>query len=107
MLNSEEGLLHQSRRPIEPEAVFGQTKANKHYNRFRHFDKDKVLVDFAIFAIASNIGKMYRKAGITNNLLSKLRKQARFLGLILFFIPTKENGIEFSTFESEFPKIAA
>ena len=107
LLNSEEGLLHRSRRPIEPEAVFGQTKANKHYNRFRHFDKDKVMMDFAIFAIAFNIGKIYRKAGITNNLPSKSRKQARFLGLILFFIPTKENGIEFSTFESEFPKIAA
>ena len=65
LLNSEEGLLHRSRRPIEPEAVFGQTKSNKHYNRFRHFDKDKVMMDFAIFAIAFNLGKMYRIVKIT------------------------------------------
>ncbi|MDP4238468.1 MAG: hypothetical protein Q8904_03230, partial [Bacteroidota bacterium] len=26
------------------------------------FDKDKVMMDFAIFAIAFNLGKMYRKA---------------------------------------------
>ena len=62
LLTSPEGLLHRSRRPIEPEAVFGQTKSNKHYNRFRHFEKDKVMMDFAIFAIAFNIEKMYRKA---------------------------------------------
>ena len=50
--------MHRKRRPIEPEAVFGQTKANKQYNRFRHFGGDKVKMDFAIFAIAFNIGKM-------------------------------------------------
>jgi hypothetical protein len=61
-LNSEEGLLHRSRRPIEPEAVFGQTKTNKQYERFRHFGLDKVKMDFAIFAIAFNLGKMHYKA---------------------------------------------
>ncbi|KAA6316569.1 hypothetical protein EZS27_033139, partial [termite gut metagenome] len=54
-------LYHRSRRPIEPEAVFGQTKANKQYNRFRHFGEDKVKMDFAIFAIAFNLGKLARK----------------------------------------------
>ncbi|MCQ2222030.1 MAG: IS1182 family transposase, partial [Prevotella sp.] len=34
-LLSEEGLKHRSRRPIEPEAVFGQIKFNKQYRRFR------------------------------------------------------------------------
>jgi hypothetical protein len=58
-LTSEEGLQHRSRRPIEPEAVFGQMKANKHYKRFRHFGKDKIKMDFAIFAIAFNMGKMW------------------------------------------------
>ena len=69
LLTSQEGLLHRSRRPIEPEAVFGQTKSNKNYNRFRHLDKDKVMMDFAIFAIAFNLGKMYRKAtnSVNNN----------------------------------------
>lgn len=59
LLTSEEGLVHRSRRPVEPEAVFGQMKANKHYKRFRHFGKDKILMDFAIFAIAFNIGKVF------------------------------------------------
>ena len=37
LLTSEEGLKHRSQRPIEPEAVFGQMKADMHYKRFRHF----------------------------------------------------------------------
>ena len=60
-LNSEKGLEHRSRRPIEPEAVFGQMKNNMHYKRFRHFGKDKVSMDFAFFAIAFNIKKMAAK----------------------------------------------
>ena len=57
-LTSEKGLEHRSRRPIEPEAVFGQMKYNMHYKRFRHFGKDKVTMDFAFFATAFNIKKM-------------------------------------------------
>jgi hypothetical protein len=74
LLTSEEGLYHRSRRPIEPETVFGQTKANKQYNRFRHSGLDKVKMDFAIFAVAFNIGKMYNKA----NKVSKNRKASTF-----------------------------
>ena len=66
LLTCEEGLFHRSRRPIEPEAVFGQTKANKQYNRFRHFELDKVKMDFAVFAIAFNIGKLYNKVKNTS-----------------------------------------
>ena len=61
LLTSKEGIKHRGRRCIEPEAVFGQTKYNKAYKRFRHFRKDKVNMDFAFFAIAFNIGKMCRK----------------------------------------------
>ena len=57
-LTSEKGLEHRSRRPIEPEAVFGQMKHNMQYKRFRHFGKDKVTMDFAFFAIAFNVKKM-------------------------------------------------
>ena len=60
-LTSEKGLEHRSRRPVEPEAVFGQMKYNMHYRRFRHFGKDKVTMDFAFFAIAFNIKKMAAK----------------------------------------------
>ena len=64
LLTSEEGIKHRGRRCIEPEAVFGQTKYNKVYKRFRHFGKDKVNMDFAFFAIAFNIGKMCRKINL-------------------------------------------
>ena len=57
-LTSEKGLEHRSRRPIEPEAVFGQMKYDMHYKRFRHFGKDKITMDFAFFATAFNIKKM-------------------------------------------------
>ena len=61
MLTSEEGLNYRSKRPIEPEAVFGQMKYNMGYKRFRHFGKDKVNMDFAFFAIAFNLKKMCAK----------------------------------------------
>lgn len=60
-LTSERGLRHRSRRPIEPEAVFGQMKYDMGYKRFRHFGKDKVTMDFAFFAIAFNLKKMCKK----------------------------------------------
>lgn len=59
-LLSEEGLRHRSRRPIEPEAVFGQIKFNKQYRRFRHRGLDKVKMDFAILAMSFNIQKLWR-----------------------------------------------
>jgi len=61
LLTSPEGLFHRSQRPIEPEAVFGQMKYDKAYIRFRHFGQEKVKADFALFATAFNIGKLYRK----------------------------------------------
>ena len=60
-LTSGRGLEHRSKRPIEPEAVFGQMKYNMNYKRFRHFGKDKITMDFAFFAIAFNIKKMAAK----------------------------------------------
>ena len=61
LLCSEEGLKHRGQRCIEPEAVFGQIKYNMNYKRFRHFGKEKVLMDFSFLAIAFNIKKMCTK----------------------------------------------
>ncbi|GAB1360450.1 hypothetical protein MASR1M31_22590 [Porphyromonadaceae bacterium] len=71
-LISEEGLEHRSKRPIEPEAVFGQMKYNMAYRRFRHFGLDKVSMDFAFFAIAFNIKKMCAKIakGLSNGFIN-------------------------------------
>jgi hypothetical protein len=92
LLTSEEGLYHRSRRPIEPEAVFGQTKANNHYYRFRHFGLDKITMDFAIYGIAFNIGKIWNKD-------QKSKKKARntakiqlvFLSILVFYKNKKVN----------------
>jgi len=67
-LTSGKGLMHRSRRPIEPEAVFGQMKYNMGYKRFRHFGKDKITMDFAFYAIAFNIKKMAAKARKQGNM---------------------------------------
>ncbi|WP_255490635.1 IS1182 family transposase [Dysgonomonas sp. 511] len=61
LLTSEQGLKHRSKRPIEPEAVFGQMKFNKGYKRFRHKGFEKINMDFGVFAIAFNLLKMWRK----------------------------------------------
>jgi transposase len=62
LLTSEQGIKHRSKRPVEPEAVFGQMKFNKAYKRFRHRGFDKVNMDLGIFAIAFNLLKMWRYA---------------------------------------------
>ena len=58
LLDSKEGKILYKQRSIKPEAVFGQMKYNKNYKRFQHTGKKMVTMDFAIFAIAFNIGKM-------------------------------------------------
>ena len=79
-LLSEEGIKHRGRRCIEPEAVFGQMKYDMAYRRFRHLGKDKVMMDFAFFAIAFNLKKLCTKlvkAGIKVVLGSKSARKRR------------------------------
>ena len=60
LLTSKEGLKHRSKRPVEPEAVFGQMKFDMGYKRFRHFGMDKIYMDFGIFAMSANLKKLLR-----------------------------------------------
>jgi hypothetical protein len=60
-LTSDKGLMHRSRRPIEPEAVFGQIKSNRKFNRFRLRGLDGVAVEFGLISIAINLSKMIKK----------------------------------------------
>lgn len=60
-LLSEKGLEHRSRRPIEPEAVFGQIKSNNHFSRFRLRGLEKVKVEFGLVVISHNLRKMTQK----------------------------------------------
>ncbi len=61
-LTSEKGLMHRSRRPIEPEAVFGQIKSNRKFNRFRLKGLEGVAVEFGLISIALNLSKMTKKS---------------------------------------------
>jgi len=60
-LMSEKGLKHRSNRPIEPEAVFGQIKYNKRFNRFTLRGLDGVNLEFGLLAIGFNLAKIARK----------------------------------------------
>ena len=60
-LNSEKGLAHRSNRPIEPEAVFGQAKFNKGFNRFKLRGLQGANLEFGLLAIAMNIQKWANK----------------------------------------------
>lgn len=58
LLNSEEGLLHRSKRPIEPEAVFGDIKECGRFRRFRMKGITGAKIEFGIKAIAHNLKKL-------------------------------------------------
>ena len=58
LLTSDEGLMHRSRRPIEPEAVFGQIKYDNHSKWFSYRGKRLVNAEFSTIAVAHNIRKM-------------------------------------------------
>jgi len=62
-LLSEKGLYYRSKRPIEPEAVFGQLKSNNKFNRFTLRGLCKVNVEFGLMAIGHNLRKLIAKAG--------------------------------------------
>lgn len=58
LLTSERGLYHRSKRPIEPEAVFGQIKDAHHFRRFRLCSIPKVNIEFGLVAMAHNLRKL-------------------------------------------------
>lgn len=78
-LLSGKGLYHRSKRPIEPEAVFGQTKSNNKFNRFTLRSIEKTMIEFGLVAIAHNLRKM---AAIT---MFKLVKKWAFSAIIFAF----------------------
>lgn len=60
-LLSEKGVEHRRKRAVEPEAVFGQIKYNKGFNRFKLRGMDGVTLEFGLIAIAHNLSKVARK----------------------------------------------
>lgn len=79
LLMSGEGLEHRSKRPVEPEAVFGQIKECGKFRRLRLRGINGAKIEFGLKAIAHNLGKMARTIA-KNSIKSKF-----FADLYLFF----------------------
>lgn len=75
LLTSEEGFKHRSKRPIEPEAVFGQLKSNNKFNRFTFKGLEKVELEFLLMAIGHNFRKMAAKGATSQKIVIKIKKQ--------------------------------
>lgn len=58
LLNSEEGIFHRKKRPVEPEAVFADIKEAGKFRRFRLRGRNGVYIEFGLKAIAHNIKKI-------------------------------------------------
>ena len=58
LLTSEQGLKHRSKRPIEPEAVFGQIKECGRFRRLRLKGLTGAKIDFGLKALAHNLRKL-------------------------------------------------
>jgi hypothetical protein len=93
LLNSELGLAHRSKRPIEVEAVFGQLKSNNKFNRFTLRGLEKVNLEFGLMAMAHNLRKMAkiaRKQG--NDILKSCLNSLTQLIFELIEIIRKQNS---------------
>lgn len=72
LLMSEKGLEYRSKRPIEPEATFGQLKSNNKFNRFTFRGLDMVEMEFYLMALGHNLRKMSKiKGELYGNLKNK------------------------------------
>lgn len=83
-LLSEEGIYHRGKRCIEPEAVFGQIKHNSNWSRFRLRSLEKVKIEFTLVAIAHNLRKLAKKAGLSLSLRQimttyNIKREKRYL----------------------------
>lgn len=74
LLTSERGIFHRSRRPIEPESVFGHIKADHMFRRFLLRSLPKVNIEFGLIAMAHNIRKITACAFLDKRILDVLGK---------------------------------
>ncbi|MCH5221814.1 MAG: transposase [Muribaculaceae bacterium] len=83
LLTSEQGLVHRSNRPIEPEAVFGQIKENGKFRRLRLKGMTGAKIEFGLKAIAHNLRKRalaVAKGSFLRHFLSQKASERPFLG---------------------------
>ena len=84
LLMNPKGIEHRSKRPIEPEAVFGQIKFDNQFTRFKLRGLEKVNIEFGLVAISHNLRKL---AAILQGLSpANLSQLALFPVLIHFWV---------------------
>lgn len=90
LLTSEQGLKHRSKRPIEPEAVFGQIKECGRFRRLRLKGLTGAKIDFGLKALAHNLRKLaqaWAKSSFFDNYLSSGTAKQPNTNLHLSFYP--------------------
>lgn len=90
LLTSEHGLKHRSKRPIEPEAVFGQIKECGRFRRLRLKGLTGAKIDFGLKALAHNLRKLahaWAKSSFFDKFLSSGTAKQLYTNTLLNFYP--------------------
>lgn len=90
LLTSEQGLKHRSKRPIEPEAVFGQIKECGRFRRLRLKGLTGAKIDFGLKALAHNLRKLalaWAKSSFFDKFLSSVTAKQLYPNPHLSFYP--------------------
>lgn len=90
LLTSEQGLKHRSKRPIEPEAVFGQIKECGRFRRLRLKGLTGAKIDFGLKALAHNLRKLaqaWAKSSFLNKFLPLRTAKQLYTNHHLSFYP--------------------
>lgn len=90
LLTSEQGLKHRSKRPIEPEAVFGQIKECGRFRRLMLKGLTGAKIDFGLKALAHNLRKLaqaWTKSSFLNKFLPSGAAKLFYINHNLSFYP--------------------
>lgn len=90
LLTSEQGLKHRSKRPVEPEAVFGQIKECGRFRRLRLKGLTGAKIDFGLKALAHNLRKLalaWAKSSFFDKFLSSATAKQLYTNPHINFYP--------------------
>lgn len=90
LLTSEQGLKHRSKRPVEPEAVFGQIKECGRFRRLMLKGLTGAKIDFGLKALAHNLRKLaqaWTKSSFLNKFLPSGAAKLFYINHNLSFYP--------------------
>ena len=93
LLNSEEGIFHRKKRPVEPETVFADIKETGKFRRFRLKGKTGVGIEFGLKAIAHNIKKIAARIAERQFALGKLQITIQYRRINLKINYYRENKV--------------